>query len=161
MKHTSAHDGMLILWLVFLPLAPASAAEIYKWVDANGKTHYSERKVEANNAKPVALKALPQPASALGSQGKQINSSPTEYWQDRERQFKQRQIRNHAKTPSATIASTKPKSLSGGKDYGSDASRCDLARDIVSGAVKHSNGKPTDAYDLEVAQSDLRTFCQQ
>lgn len=52
-----------------------------------------------------------------------------------------------------------PRPLSGGKENGTDASRCALARDVLSGAVRHRNGTPTDANDREVAQNDIRAFC--
>jgi hypothetical protein len=55
---------------------------------------------------------------------------------------------------------TSPKSLSGGKSDETDASRCNLARDVISGAVRHRNGAPTDKNDREVAENDIRAFCR-
>ena len=53
-----------------------------------------------------------------------------------------------------------PESLSDGRDHGTDTSRCALARDVLSGAVVHGNGKPTDKYDRDVAQNDVKAFCR-
>jgi len=47
----------------------------------------------------------------------------------------------------------------GGKT-GSDASRCDMARDIKSDKLTHSNGMPIDANDLQTAENDIRLFCR-
>lgn len=130
-------------------------AEIYKWVDANGRTHYSERQEDPGRARKVELPATRQASQATPT------ASNAEYWQDQERQFQQRQIQksNNEKRIEAAAA-TKPKSLSGGIEDGTDASRCNLARDVLSGAVRHTNGKPIDRYDIEVAQNDVRRFCR-
>lgn len=144
----------LSICLALLFASAASHAEIYKWVDANGKTHYSERKDDAGRAKAVELKAASPAKSTTAT------DSPAEYWQDQERQFRQRQIQKQTEKPVAPIADAKPKSLSGGRSDGTDASRCNLARDVLSGAVRHPDGSPTDDYDREVAQNDIRTYCR-
>lgn len=132
-----------------------SFGEIYKWVDANGRTHYSERKDEAGRARKVVTEAAPPSDNTAAT----VPSS--EYWQDQERQFRQRQIQKGIDAKGADTTSTKKtKSLSGGREDGTDASKCNLARDIVSGAVKHWNGKPTDKYDIEIAENDIRMFCR-
>lgn len=153
MKITILNQPALGACLALLSVSPASHAEIYKWVDANGRTHYSERRVDAGQAKPVELKVTPQARSA------QATGTPTEYWQDQERQFRQRQITKQDQKPNGPPVDTRPKSLSGGRSDGSDASRCNLARDVISGAVRHSHGVPTDSYDREVAENDIRAFC--
>lgn len=125
-------------------------AQIYKWVDANGRTHYSADKSDAGNAKAEALKIESRPNAS-------DPRSSADYWQDQERTFRQRQIkREHAQAPAAT---PKPRSLSGGREDGSDASRCALAKDVLSGAVRHGSGAPTDKYDREVAENNVRMFC--
>ena len=63
-------------------LVANSDAQIYKWVDENGKTHYSEKKEDAGNAKTEELKSKSQPTSPQ----KNANSSE-EYWREQERQF--------------------------------------------------------------------------
>ena len=149
--HPFARAACLSLWLV----AATCHAEIYKWVDANGRTHFSERKNDASKAKALELKATTPPAAD------QPPLSPAEHWQEKERQFRQRQIENqNAKPQEEAAASKPPKSLSGGVEDGSDASRCNLARDVLSGAVRHGNGKPTDKYDREIAENDVRRYCR-
>ena len=153
MENLFFNQGGLSICLTLIFVPTTSHAEIYKWVDANGRTHYSERKDDVGKAKAVELKVTPQTAST------QTTNTPTEYWQDQERQFKQRQIQQQSEKPHGVPANTSPKSLSGGREDGTNASRCNLARDIISGAVKHPNGKPTDKYDREVAENDIRAFC--
>lgn len=136
--------------LAFCLLSSSAQAEIYRWVDANGQTHYSERREDAGQAKAVELKGRPQPAPT------QSANPSTPSWQEQERQFKERQIRKLNEKPAAA---TTPKSLSGGREDGTDASRCALARDVLNGAVRHRNGAPTDDYDRQVAENDVRTYC--
>jgi len=119
-------------------------ADIYKWVDANGQTHYSQRKADAGDARTVELKVPPPPDAPPAS------PPSTELW---------RNTRSQATRPQPPSTDRPPRALSDGRDHGTDASRCALARDVLSGAVRHRNGKPTDTYDREVAQNDIKSFC--
>lgn len=139
------------LAFLFLPL-PVHA-EIFKWVDAKGQTHYSERKEDAGKVKPEEVKVRPPPASARAS------GSSTPDWKEQEHRFKERQAqRVRESTPDVPV--TRVKSLSGGRSDDTAASKCNLARDVLSGAVRHTNGAPTDKYDLEVAKNDVSAFCR-
>lgn len=153
MKISNINRPALGVCLALLSVSPTSQAEIYKWVDANGRTHYSERRDDTGRAKAVELNVTPQTRSA------QATGTPTEYWQDQERQFKQRQITKQDQKPNGPPVDTRPKSLSGGRSDGTDSSRCNLARDVISGAVRRSHGVPTDSYDRQVAENDIRNFC--
>jgi hypothetical protein len=53
----------------------------------------------------------------------------------------------------------RPKPLFDGRDHRTDASQCVLARNVLNGAVRQGNGRPTDKYDREVAQNDTKAFC--
>jgi hypothetical protein len=153
MKKLNFNQGLLSVCFALLFMPSTSNAEIYKWVDANGQTHYSERKDDTGKAKALDLKAAPPTASTPAT------NPPSDYWQDQERLFRQRQIQNQNAKPRATPVDTTPKSLSGGRSDGTDESRCNLARDVISGAVRHRNGAPIDQYDREVAENDIRAFC--
>lgn len=142
-----------LLAIPLLLFSLASAAEIYKWVDAEGRTHYSERKDAAGGRALVVDGGKSTPATSAPVAGS------TEYWQDQERQFRQRQLDKTSSKGPAPVPAAPPKSLSGGRSDGSDSSRCNLARDVLSGAVRHGNGTATDQYDLEVARNDVRAFC--
>ncbi|MEJ7807353.1 MAG: DUF4124 domain-containing protein [Telluria sp.] len=136
------------LLMAALLLHATGHAELYKWVDAQGKTHYSNRNDAPANARVGALKhdAAPAPAAATS-------------WQERERQFQLRQARSsEAITPPG-----RPRRLAtshGSNQTESDKSRCELARDVLSGAVRHGNGAVTDANDRQIAQRDVAQFCR-
>lgn len=75
--------NFLIGVLLAVSCAPA-LAQIYKWVDANGVTHYGEKPPETGKAKELQLH---EASPASGSQAKAGDPA----WQDKERAFKQRQ----------------------------------------------------------------------
>lgn len=141
-------------FLVLSLISSISHAQIYKWVDANGRTHYSEKKEDAGTAKTEELRVTSQPTSSPAT------TASADSWQEQDRQFRQRQVeksitQTYGPSPMAKI----PKSLSGGKSDETAASKCNLARDVISGAVRHTNGARTDKYDIEVAENDVRAFC--
>ena len=68
-------------------LAVPCAGQLYKWVDDQGVTHYSEQ--PAPGAKPQALKT-PPPKSAV--EDKARPKSEIKSWQQQELEFRQRQI---------------------------------------------------------------------
>jgi len=138
--------------LTLLLLTSTGHAEVYKWVDASGRTHYSERKADANGARTAEVKIAPAPrlapmpepsADYLRAQSKFAPPPATS-----------------ADSLARRSASKAPVLLSDGQDHGTDDSRCALARDVLSGAVVHRNGKPTDNYDREVARNDVKAFCR-
>ena len=74
----------LVLW------AASSPAQMYKWVDERGVTHYSEkpppgRKAQQIQSAPAAPATPPAPASTQST-----NPAPT--WSEQERDFRRRAI---------------------------------------------------------------------
>jgi len=130
-------------------LASASEAQqIYKWKDANGQTHYSERK-DGASGKPDEVKIKVAPAAPAPAA-----PAPSPSW-------KQPSQASPGEQADASSQAPRPqKSLSGGREDGSDASRCALARDVLSGAVRLTNGAKTDKHAREVAENDVRAFCR-
>jgi hypothetical protein len=151
MKISNFNQGSLCVCLILLFASSASHAGIYKWVDANGQTHYSEKKKDAEKAKAVELRVKSEPQSA------QEGSSPAKFFQEQEKHSKQRQKQNEKS--SVPAEDERPTSLSGGRSDDTDISKCNLAKDVISGALRHSNGQPIDKYDLEIAENDVRTYC--
>jgi 2',3'-cyclic-nucleotide 2'-phosphodiesterase (5'-nucleotidase family) len=141
-------SACLLLWFA----STTSYAEIYKWVDAEGRTHYSESKEEAGKAKAEAV-------NVKSASPQNTNASPPS-WQEQAMQFNQRQAQKQNQATNKQPVAAPPQSLSGGKTDESDKSKCNLARDVLSGAVEHRNGAKTDSYDREVAQNDIRLFCK-
>jgi len=147
----SPNPAWHVLGAALAALLPPSAghAEIYKWVDAKGQTHYSERKTEAGDAKTVQVKPAPAAPQA---------SAPKEDWRAWSRATPPTQTATGA--PPYVPPAARPRSVSGGRENGTDASRCALARDVLAGLLRHSNGKPLDQYDRDVAQNDVKSFCK-
>ena len=112
---------LAVTTLVAFGLPLESRAEIYKWIDAEGRVHYSERKEGTSKPQMVELK------DATRASTNSPNTGSSEYWQEQERRFRQRQIEKSAEKAAGattTTASTpRPKSLSNGREDGSDASR--------------------------------------
>jgi hypothetical protein len=135
--------------LLLLLLAPASHAQIYKWVDAKGQVHYSDRKEEAS----IKAEALKVDAAAHA-----VPAAPLPDWKQREAEYKRRQRKARASEPVRSDA-VKPVKSYYSNEPETDASRCRLARDVISGAARHTNLKPTDDYDRDIAKRDVRNFC--
>jgi hypothetical protein len=151
---SNSNPGTLSVCLALLLASSVSHAQIYKWVDANGQTHYSERKEDADKAKAAELKIRSQQPS------KEQSNASLRYWQEQDRQFKQRQAQKQlAQQPGIPAVAAQSKSLSGGRADGTDASRCNLARDVLSGAVRLRNGLPTGAVERQTAEDDVRLAC--
>lgn len=126
-------------------LSPAGHAELYKWVDGNGQVHFSDNKDAAGKAKAQTLK-IQEPVV--------VTTTPVRSLQPTETQ--------PAATPKPATRPTnaqKPVWNPRGSEAENDAVKCDLARRVLSGKVKHGNGATTDRYDLEVAERDVRNFC--
>ncbi len=124
-------------------------AQVYKWVDASGRVHYGDRPPEAAGVKVEQVKTpLPAPAAA--------GRLPS--WQEREAEYKRRKAQAKPWSPPSFGNASSSKSYYSG-DVDTDANRCRLARDVLSGAARHSNGKPTDQNDREIAQRDVGSFC--
>lgn len=119
-------------------------ATVYKWVDAQGQTHYGERPPES--AKQATQVKVPPPGSARVPQEPSTDYlvSPSKFAAP---------VKPPVRAPHPMPRAT-PR-----YDQGTPESRCTLARDILSGAARHRNGKPTDAYDREVARNDVKEAC--
>lgn len=128
-------------WLALAPLV--AQADIYKWVDANGQTHYGERSSDAGTAPTSRIKA-PAPVAVP-----QTTVPSTAYLRAPSR---------FVEMPSPPVQ-TQSRPLSDGRDHGTNDSRCALAKDILANRLVHGNGKATDDYDRQVAQSDVGLFC--
>jgi Domain of unknown function (DUF4124) len=128
-------------------------AEIYTWVDAQGRTHYSERKPGGAAVRTVVVSASPPPVPVTAPA-----AATTEDMLLIRRLLEQQ---NKAVLPAAAPApAPPPRSLSGGLFDESTRGKCNLARDVLSGAVRHRNGAATDAYDRQIAESDIRLYCK-
>ena len=77
--------GLIFASALFLPLA--AGAQVYKWVDANGVTHYGERPPEKTKSKEVRLReATPRPSKESAA-----STGYAATLKDRELEFRKRQ----------------------------------------------------------------------
>ena len=141
--------------LTLVLASTSSQAQVYKWVDDKGQTHYSANKEEAEKAKATELNVKSPGPSAEESQ------EARESWKIKDQAINKRladqQRLEKARTP---VAAPKPQSLSGGRDNGTAEGKCNLARDILSGSVRLRNGNATDDATRKVAENDVRYFCK-
>src|SRR5258708_21414010 len=69
-KRNSKLFRALLHFLILLATAPPSFAQVYKWVDERGVTHYGERPPQGGKASEVPNRlASPAPGGVTGSQG--------------------------------------------------------------------------------------------
>lgn len=144
------NNKRVYLFVMCLVIPLLSHAAVYKWVDESGITHYTQKKPTKNN--PKKFKVAPPPPS-LKTAGEIFEEK------EQKRRLEIDQENALKKAPKKRIRNRKPESVSGGVDNGTDASRCALARDILNGTLRHSNGQPLDAYDIKTANNDIRKFC--
>lgn len=143
-----ARGAILAACFGSLLASAAHAAEIYKWVDKDGKTHYSSRKEDAAGAPATTIR----PGAAPGADASVPPAAPAS---------NEEIIRRPARTIDSPYAPPAPQQRPAVRDYRSEApaDKCQLARDILSGKARRGNGAPTTAGDREIAESDVRTFC--
>jgi hypothetical protein len=140
--------------LLLLSITSAAHAEIYKWVDAKGKVHYSDKRQDAGQAKVDELQAPAKPAAAP--------AKLTPGWQLQEAEYKKRQAAEAQaqRANSGQSGYKQPEWAKRGNNPETNATRCALARDILSGKARHRGGAPTDANDRQIAQNDIDSFCR-
>lgn len=142
----------LSLSLALLGASGAVHADIYKWVDANGVTNYTDNPDLAGGARVQMLKTSAAPAA-----------NPAGTWQQREAEFQRRQqhkLMAPAYRPRDEAGSGAGKVVHRGGEPETDATRCALARAVVEGTVRHVNDLPIDQHDREVANNDIRAYCR-
>ncbi len=154
----SHHTLWAPLWACKLALffsCPAAHAEIYKWVDEQGRTHYSQNKADAERAKGTQVNIRKQAPANVESR------SYWDYITDKSKQ----QRRTEASTtddesrdqpePAGTPVAN-PKRYDGTDD----AARCEYARDILNGKLRLVSGEPAGEYDRKLAEADIVRFCR-
>ena len=135
----------LVMALGFAMSAGTGVAQVYKWTDATGQVHYADRKDGVPKAEEVKIKLAPQPPAAP--------KPPPPLWPAPAASAP-------AWPPPVAQRAEPPRSVSGGREDGSDASRCALARDVLNGSLQHGNGAAVDQHDRDIANADVKRFCR-
>ena len=140
---------------VLFALAPVAHAQVYKWTDAAGKVHYTDNKDEADRGKARELKVAPGPTEADRELAQQK-------LRQREAEARMQREMSQPLFRPANIAPARPVArdwdTKGGPE--TDQSRCNLARNVKDGLVRHNNGARIDANDRQVADQDIANFCR-
>lgn len=142
-----------VLLAVLAMVVSNSHAQVYKWTDARGKVHYTDNKDEADKANGLQLKVAPGPSDADRELA----------LQNLRRQQEQARVTRDTAPPSMRTVTTarpvaRPWNTNGGPE--TDQSRCNLARNVKDGSVRHTNGARIDANDRQVADADIAAFCR-
>lgn len=160
-KRAVMHFSNRAILFVVVPISiwttRVDAADIYKWTDSEGRIHYGERKLEGK-ARSVELRDSSPPPTQPS-----VQTGSVEYWREQERQMQQRLTsKREADVRQSATRQKPPDSLSGGtaKWQDTDQWRCNLAKDIISGGVKRSSGRPTTPDDIRLAEENVRAFCR-
>ncbi len=148
----SIHHFLAGICTLLLLMPDSANAQIYKWVDAKGQTHYSEKKEDAGKAQAAEVKVQLPPPSPPGS------SARLPDWREQEKEFQKRQ----AKKPAERAATSSTKTRQDGINIMDESTqaKCVLARSIMDGTAKRRNGVATDKHDLDVAKNDVQMFCR-
>ncbi len=110
-KRNSKLFRALVHFFALMAIAASASAQVYKWVDEKGVTHYGERPPQGKKASEVPNKlGTPGPGAA----------SPAEDWQQKDRAFRQRKIQ-------ADTADEKQK-----QDAARRQEQCNQQRDLLA-----------------------------
>jgi hypothetical protein len=155
MKRIMSRQMKLAAAVLLLSAVQSAHAELYKWVDAKGKVHYSSSKEAAGQAqvKELPYGAAPAPMST--------GPAPVPTWKLQEDEYRKRQAAlKQASVEPPTSPGPKSAGSYGGNQLETDKTRCALARDVKSGAARLSNGAKTDAAGFATAENDIKSFCR-
>ena len=83
-------SNALLCGLFCCGLIGAATAQVFKWVDEKGVTHYGERPPQGQKAQPVEAKPLTTPAAGPASSPGKAQGS--ENWQEQNLEFQRRRI---------------------------------------------------------------------
>ena len=98
-KRNSKLFRALLHFLIFLATAAPAFAQVYKWADERGVTHYGERPPQGSKASEVPNRlASPAPGGA-GTEGNNPKDPNTEQNQVRPKDQDPRQSSNQAESP--------------------------------------------------------------
>lgn len=68
MKRTRFNHWIMPLLLATLLVPAMSMAGVYRWIDENGKTHYSDKPVNVDEAEGLAIKSEPTDTTAVAAE---------------------------------------------------------------------------------------------
>lgn len=163
MKYIASNACAAVALAALAGAAAPAAAQVYKWVDANGKVQYSDRK-------PEEQPAGSRPTAKSASQEVRLHVAPApppptaEDLAARREKEELRKFMAPAPAPKAS-APAGPPMIPGTQIPASGSAECDNARKILSwikdGTARHSRGNvKTDDHDREMYEREVATHCK-
>jgi hypothetical protein len=137
--------------LISIFFSSITHAKIFKWVDGSGQTHYSDTTLSVGNSTVETVKIYSSNIT-VGHTAEPIQIFEKEKLGHKSPKMKKQIKQNNNLYQTFRVGW-------GGKGPETDKKRCALARDVLNGAARHTNGMATDAHDIKVAQRDLGKFC--
>ena len=125
---------MFCFWLVLLP----AYAQVYRWVDEKGVTHYGERAPQGRKAQEVENKLANPPGA------KSASAKPPS-WQDQESEFQGRRL----KAEQAAQAEAKKHAQEANQRRACNEARDNLVRMRASSRMYKLNEKGERVYESE------------
>lgn len=141
--------------LILAAAVPATAtAQVYKWIDANGKVQYSDRK-------PEDLPASNRPTAKSATQQVKLHVAPAPPPPSAAELAARRELDESRKVlapPAPPVAAPPPAAA----PVQPPAARgtCDHARNILDGLNRGASfNRPTDAHDKEMYANEVARLC--
>jgi hypothetical protein len=155
MRHRVLHTPLWAGKLALLLSCTAAHAEIYKWVDEQGRTHYSQNKADAEHAKGTQINIRKQAPAQVESR---------DYWDyvtDKSKQKRRTETSAAQPAPGEPPdAADTPAAAKKRYEGTDDAARCEYALDILNGKLRLVSGMPLDSHDRKLAAADVARFCR-
>lgn len=142
-----------LLGMAVLGLHLSAAAQIYKWTDAQGKVHYTDRAGDTSAGRATEVKVPASYATATPAEQAQ-------HWREQDAGFKERQRAAATAAWRAPALRTRSGTSSDSYQEETPQAKCGLARDILSGEAVRRNQSRTSQTDRDIASSDVKLFCR-
>jgi hypothetical protein len=136
-----------LLPLFLFLLIPSSFAEVYRWVDSNGRVQYSDQAPAGTDAKTVGAKP------AAGSE----NAATVKSYADKDQEFRKRQVEGAEKAKKQAAVDEEVKA----KQQNCTQSRAQLATAEAGGRIARMNDKGEREYLDDQAIATERVKAQQ
>ena len=151
MRHRVLYAPLWACLPVLFFACGATHAEIYKWVDEQGRTHYSHNKADAERAKGSQVPIRKQAPA---------NAEAPNYWDYVTDKSKQQQRAKAAAADPEPEDPPTPATTRKRYDGIDDAARCEYALDVLSGKLRLANGEAMDEHERKTAKDDIARYCR-
>jgi hypothetical protein len=139
-----------LLGIFLQTIAPPVAAQLYKWTDAQGMIHYTDKARDASGGRATEVKVAPAQASANIQAGLD--------WREREADYQRRKPSASTAQPSYPRVGSNgvpPNNASSGYSFRA----CEQARNVLSGKPERNNRDAAAPRDRTDAAREAKSSC--